>query len=33
VLPESFSEEDRRLLVEKWKAWYQTIRPSADVRY
>jgi len=33
ALPENFSEEDRRLLVEKWKAWYQTIRPSADVRY
>jgi hypothetical protein len=32
-LPENFAEEDRRLLVEKWKAWYQTIRPSADVRY
>jgi hypothetical protein len=33
VLPESFSEEDRRLLVEKWRAWYQTIRPSAKVKY
>ncbi len=33
VLPDNFSEEDRRLLVEKWKAWYQTIRPSAEVKY
>jgi hypothetical protein len=32
-LPESFNEEDRRLLVERWKAWYQTIRPSAEVKY
>jgi hypothetical protein len=33
VLPENFSDEDRRLLVEKWKAWYQMIRPSAEVKY
>jgi hypothetical protein len=33
VLPDNLSEEDRRLLVEKWKAWYQTIRPSAEVKY
>jgi hypothetical protein len=32
-LPENFSEEDRRLLVERWKAWYQSIRPSGDVKY
>jgi hypothetical protein len=32
-LPDNFNEEDRRLLVEKWKAWYQTIRPSAEVKY
>jgi hypothetical protein len=32
-LPDSFSEEDRRLLVEKWKAWYQSIRPSAEMKY
>ncbi len=33
VLPDNFSEEDRRLLVERWKAWYQMIRPSAEVKY
>ncbi|MFZ1935997.1 MAG: prenyltransferase/squalene oxidase repeat-containing protein [Thermoguttaceae bacterium] len=33
ALPDTLSEEDRRLLVEKWKAWYQTIRPSAEVKY
>ncbi len=33
ALPDSFNEEDRRLLVEKWKAWYQSIRPSAEVKY
>lgn len=32
-LPDNFNEEDRRLLVEKWKGWYQTIRPSAEVKY
>jgi hypothetical protein len=32
-LAENLSDEDRRLLVEKWKAWYQTIRPSAEVKY
>jgi len=31
-LPENFSEEDRRFLVEKWKAWYQSIRPGVDMR-
>jgi hypothetical protein len=30
ALPDSFSDEDRRLLVEKWKAWYRTFRPDAD---
>ena len=33
VLPDNLTEEDRRLLVEKWKAWYQAIRPSAEVKY
>jgi hypothetical protein len=32
VLPDSFSEDDRRLLVEKWKAWYQSIRPGVEMR-
>ncbi len=30
AISDSFSEEDRRLLIEKWKAWYQTIRPGAE---
>ena len=33
VLPDNFSEKDRRLLVERWKAWYQTIRPSTEVKH
>jgi hypothetical protein len=32
-LPDNFSEEDRRLLVERWKAWYQSVRPNAEVKY
>ena len=32
TLPENFSEEDRRFLVERWKAWYQSIRPGVDMR-
>jgi hypothetical protein len=30
AIPDSFSEDDRRALVEKWKAWYRTFRPDAD---
>ena len=33
TLPDNFTAEDRQLLIEKWKAWYQSIRPSAEVRY
>jgi hypothetical protein len=32
-LPESFSDEDRRLAIEKWKAWYRAIRPAAEVDF
>jgi hypothetical protein len=32
-LPENFSDEDRRLVVEKWKAWYRSIRPTAEVDF
>ena len=32
TLPENFTEEDRRLFVERWKAWYQAIRPGVDMR-
>ena len=32
TLNENFSEEDRRLAIEKWKTWYQSIRPSGEVR-
>ena len=33
VLPEKFSEEDRRLVIEKWKAWYRSIRPDAKFEW
>ncbi len=33
MLPDTLNEEDHRRLVETWKAWYQTIRPSAEVKY
>ena len=32
-LPDEFSDEDRRLVMEKWKAWYRAIRPKADVDF
>lgn len=31
VLPEKFTEEDRRLVIEQWKAWYLSIRPDAKL--
>jgi hypothetical protein len=32
LLPDNFSEEDRRLLVEKWKNWYQSVRPGVEMK-
>ena len=28
TLPENFSNEDRSVLIDKWKAWYRSIRPA-----
>ena len=32
-LPDEFTDEDRRVVIEKWKAWYRAIRPKADVDF
>ena len=32
-LPEEFTDEDRRLVIEKWKAWYRAIRPNANLDF
>ncbi len=31
-LPEQFTEENRRLAIEKWKTWYRVIRPNANLK-
>lgn len=31
ILSNKFSEEERRLAIEKWKAWYLSIRPEAKL--
>lgn len=31
-LPETFSDDDRRKLVDHWKNWYQSIRPGTEMR-
>ncbi|MCD4726486.1 MAG: HEAT repeat domain-containing protein, partial [Pirellulales bacterium] len=33
VLPEKFTEEDRRFAIEKWKTWYRSIRPDAKFEW
>ncbi len=33
ALPEKFTEEDRRFVIEKWKAWYRSIRPDAKFEW
>ncbi|MBU4271950.1 MAG: HEAT repeat domain-containing protein [Planctomycetes bacterium] len=33
ALPEKFTEEDRRLVIEKWKTWYRSIRPDAKFEW
>jgi hypothetical protein len=30
-LSDDFSDEDRKMAIDKWKAWYRAIRPKADV--
>jgi hypothetical protein len=32
-LPDEYSEEDRRLVIEKWKAWYRAVRPKAELDF
>ena len=32
-LPDDFTDDDRRAVIEKWKAWYRAIRPKADVDF
>ncbi|MEN6459083.1 MAG: prenyltransferase/squalene oxidase repeat-containing protein [Thermoguttaceae bacterium] len=29
--PDKLTDSERRAIIEKWKAWYQTIRPGADL--
>jgi hypothetical protein len=31
--PDDFNEEQRRAAAEKWKAWYRSLRPDADVDF
>lgn len=31
ILPEKFTEDERHLVIEKWKAWYLSIRPDAKL--
>jgi len=30
-LPDNPTDSDRRAVIEKWKAWYQAVRPGAEV--
>lgn len=31
ILPNNFTPEDRRLAIDKWKAWYLSIRPDVEL--
>ncbi len=33
ALPEGFTEEERRAAINKWKAWYRSIRPDAKLEW
>ncbi len=33
ALPPNFTEEERRLAIEKWKDWYRSIRPDAKFEW
>lgn len=31
ILPNNFTPEDRRLAIDKWKAWYLSVRPDVEL--